>query len=48
LVFSEAWEKRVTFTLDGLLLPFLDRDSLRVNKLAMGRSQDIADLEALE
>jgi hypothetical protein len=48
LVFSEAWDKRVSFTLDGLVLPFLDRDSLRANKQATGRSQDIADLEALE
>jgi hypothetical protein len=48
LVFSEAWEKRVHFTLDGLTVPFLDRESLRANKRATGRPQDMADLETLD
>lgn len=47
LDFSEAWDARVEIEFDGLKLPFLDRASLRRNKLATGRPQDLADAEAL-
>ncbi|WP_221401584.1 hypothetical protein [Truepera radiovictrix] len=46
--FSEAWENRVTQTVDGLPLPFLDREALLRNKRASGRKKDLADVEALE
>ena len=48
LDFAEAWNSRVEMELDGLNLPFLDRASLRRNKLATGRPQDLADAEALD
>jgi hypothetical protein len=48
LDFASAWEKRVYLSLGEDTLPFLDRDSLRANKKATGRPQDIADLESLE
>ncbi len=47
LDFPEAWNSRVEIEFDGLKLPFLDRTSLRRNKLATGRPQDLADAEAL-
>lgn len=47
LEFDFAWKRRVNLELDGLMLPFLDRDSLRANKRATGRAQDLADLDAL-
>lgn len=48
LQFDEAWASRVELELDGLRLPFIDRDSLRRNKLATGRPQDLADAQNLD
>jgi len=48
LQFDEAWASRVGLELDGLRLPFIDRDSLRRNKLATGRPQDLADAQLLD
>lgn len=48
LDFAEAWAKRVELQLGGATLPFLDKASLRINKQATARPQDLADLEALE
>jgi hypothetical protein len=48
LEFEAAWNKRIDLPLDDETLPFLDKDSLRNNKKATGRPQDIADLEALQ
>jgi hypothetical protein len=48
LEFDAAWNKRIDLPLDDETLPFLDKDSLRENKKATGRPQDIADLEALQ
>ena len=48
LEFEAAWNKRIDLPLDDETLPFLDKDSLRDNKKATGRPQDIADLEALQ
>jgi hypothetical protein len=48
LKFDTAWNKRIDLPLDDETLPFLDKDSLRDNKKATGRPQDIADLEALQ
>lgn len=48
LEFEVAWNKRIDLPLDDETLPFLDKDSLRNNKMATGRPQDIADLEALQ
>ena len=46
--FEEAWEHRVITRLDGLPVPFIGKEDLIKNKRATGRTQDRADLEALE
>ena len=45
--FEEVWQNRVVSELDGLPVAFIDRASLIRNKKATGRTQDLADLEAL-
>ena len=45
--FEEAWETREYGELDGLRLPFISRDLLKRNKAAVGRKQDLADIEYL-
>ena len=47
LEFEAAWRSRVTQRVGELDLPFLGRDELVRNKRAVGRPQDLADLEAL-
>ncbi len=47
LKFDDAWAKRVDVQVDGILLPVLDRESFRVNKAALGRNKDLADIEDL-
>ena len=46
--FAEAWDRRALFPVDDLDVPFLDRESLLVNKRAAGRPKDLADVAALE
>ena len=45
--FEEAWATRVQGDLDGLSVPFISREMLKLNKAACGRLQDLADLEYL-
>jgi hypothetical protein len=46
--FDAAWEKRVEVEIDaGLQVPFIDAESLIAAKLASGRLEDLADVEAL-
>ncbi len=45
--FDEAWSSRVQGQLDGLQVNYLGRDLFIKNKLAVGRSQDIADAQRL-
>ena len=47
LKFDDAWAKRVDVQINGILLPVLDRESFRVNKAALGRNKDLADIEDL-
>lgn len=47
LDFDEAWARRVSIELDGILLPVLDRESFRRNKEALGRNKDLSDLDSL-
>ena len=47
LKFEDAWAKRIDVEIDGLMLPVLDRESFRVNKAALGRNKDLADIEDL-
>jgi hypothetical protein len=46
--FDTAWGKRVAVKIDpDLQVPFIDADSLIASKLASGRPEDLADVEAL-
>ncbi len=45
--FASSYAKRVTVTLDDVLINFIDLENLKLNKKATGRTQDLADLEAL-
>ena len=47
LTFAPAWEHRERGELDGLPLNFLNRDDFVRNKSAVGRAQDLADIERL-
>ncbi len=47
VVFGPAWEARETLHLDELDVPVIGLDHLIRNKLATGRLQDAADVEAL-
>ncbi|MEZ4642101.1 MAG: hypothetical protein R3E31_05065 [Chloroflexota bacterium] len=46
--FSICYAQRVEETIDGIILPFIDLENLKKNKKAVGRLQDLADLENLE
>ena len=46
--FDDAWRRREQLDLDGLLVPVLGLDDLIEAKRATNRSQDRADVEALE
>ena len=46
--FERAWAGRVTHPFAGLLVPFIGREDLLLNKRATGRLKDRADVEALE
>jgi hypothetical protein len=45
--FEDCYPQRISLTLSGVPVPFIDRDSLIANKRASGRLQDLADVEAL-
>jgi hypothetical protein len=45
--FDEAWAERVAANLHGVPVHFISRQCLIRNKQATGRTQDLADLEAL-
>ena len=46
--FAACYPARVQVDIDGLLVDFIDLENLKENKRAVGRSQDLADLENLE
>jgi hypothetical protein len=46
--FDEAYPKRITVTIDGVDVTFADRETILRNKLASGRPQDLADVDALK
>ncbi len=48
VVFKERYDKRLLVEIEGVKVNFIDLDNLRKNKRAMGRLQDLADLEKLE
>jgi hypothetical protein len=47
VAFEEAWSGRVAASLHGIPVYFLNRECLIQNKRSTGRTQDLADLEAL-
>jgi hypothetical protein len=48
LEFSQCYSQRVDTCIDGITIHFLDLESLKKNKRAAGRLQDLADVENLE
>ena len=47
VAFEEAWNTREYGELDGLQVPFISKELLKRNKAAVGRKQDLADLDYL-
>ena len=45
--FEGCWERRTEVLLDSPAIPFIGFEDLERNKLAAGRFQDLADVEAL-
>jgi broad specificity phosphatase PhoE len=45
--FDDAWRTRDYGELDGLRVPFISKELLKRNKAALGRKQDLADLDYL-
>ncbi len=45
--FDEAWNTREYGEIDGLKMPFISKELLKRNKTAVGRKQDLADLDHL-
>jgi hypothetical protein len=48
VTFDEAWDQRVPEKPGGIPVTFLSREMLIKNKRATGRTQDAADVGALE
>lgn len=48
LKWEETWESRIEFEFDGLTIDVIGRDQLIQNKLASGRTKDLADAERLQ
>ncbi len=48
VTFAGCYKKRLSVEIDGVMVDFIDLVSLRKNKKASGRLQDLADLENLE
>ena len=46
--FDESWNQRIYVTLDGVSVPVIGKRELIKNKRAVGRLQDLADVEQLE
>ena len=47
VTFEEAWATREYTDLDGVSVPFISKELLKRNKAAVGRKQDLADLDYL-
>jgi hypothetical protein len=47
VTFDEAWSTRERGELDGVPVQYISRDLLKRNKTAVGRKQDLADLDYL-
>ena len=47
VTYSECWNNRETFDMDGVAVPVISLADLKTNKLAAGRHKDLNDLENL-
>jgi hypothetical protein len=47
VAFDEAWAGRLVSEIDGLRLPIIGRAEFIRNKQALGRTKDLANMEAL-
>ena len=45
--FEECYQSKIEEEIDGVNIPFIDLENLKKNKLATGRTQDMADIENL-
>ncbi|KAB8318420.1 hypothetical protein SD81_016160 [Tolypothrix campylonemoides VB511288] len=45
--FDDCFPRRILFSLDGIEVPVIGLEDLRVNKRAVGRLQDLSDLQQL-
>jgi hypothetical protein len=48
VTFDEAWAARIHVTLDGVRVPVIGKAELIKNKRAVGRLQDLADVDELQ
>ena len=48
LSFPDCWKRRVDFPYEGILVHILGKQDLIANKKAVGRGQDLLDVEKLE
>lgn len=48
LSFEDCYQSKMQIELEGLTLDFIDLDSFKKNKKAVGRYQDLADLENID
>jgi hypothetical protein len=48
LAFAPAWDERTEAEFEGVRFPVIGRRQLLANKRALGRAQDLADVERLE
>lgn len=46
--FASCYQRRIAFELDGITMNFIALEDFKINKRAVGRHQDLADLEAIE
>ena len=47
VLFDAAWAQRETFPLEGMRIPVIGLDAMLANKVATGRTQDLADAEII-
>ena len=45
--FEECYQSKIEEEIDGVNIPFIDLENLKKNKLATGKTQDMADVENL-
>ena len=48
VVFEEAYDSRGSIEIDGLTIPVISRFHIIINKSAVGRPQDLVDIQLLE